>query len=171
MNKPAKGDYPEYFEAYLKNVDEEDPIKLLEDQKKELLNILISLTDDEANYSYAEGKWTIKELLGHLIDSERIMSYRALAIARGEQQSLPGFDQDEYVNGTNFNSRELSSLLDEYQKVRDATISLFKSFEESVYDRKGTANNNPLTVRGVIFMIPGHEKHHIKILKEKYLQK
>ncbi len=110
-------------------------------------------------------------MLGHLIDSERVFCYRAVAIARGEKQSLPGFEQDDYVNGGNFNSREFSDILEEYQKVREATIPLFKSFDEKVYDRRGVANENPLTVRAVLFLIPGHEKHHLNILKERYFKK
>ncbi|MEO8399899.1 MAG: DinB family protein [Ignavibacteriaceae bacterium] len=171
MKHPNKNDYPAYFENYLKNVDGENPIKNLEEQKIQLCNTLMPLTDEEANYSYAEGKWSIKEIIGHLIDTERVMSYRSMAIARGEKQHLPGFDQDEYAKGSNFKNRELSDILNEYQKVREATIALFKSFDESFYDKRGVANKSDVTVRAVIFMIPGHEMHHLKILKEKYLNK
>jgi len=170
MKKPLKGDYPKYFEAYFKNINDENPIELMESQKFELLDLLSTLNESKANYSYEKGKWSIKEVLGHLIDSERVFCYRAVAIARGETQSLPGFEQDDYVNNGNFNARELSNLLDEYQKIREATIPLFKSFDETIYDRRGTANNNPLTVRAVMFLIPGHEKHHINILKDRYLK-
>ena len=172
MKKPIKGDYPDYFESYFKNLDEsENPIDKMQSQKIELLNLLSTINESEANYRYAEGKWSIKEVLGHLIDSERVFCYRAVAIARGEKQSLPGFEQDDYVNGGNFNSREFSDILEEYQKVREATIPLFKSFDEKVYDRRGVANENPLTVRAVLFLIPGHEKHHLNILKERYFKK
>ncbi len=169
MKRPNKGDYPEYFETYFQNINDENPIELMESQRIEMLNLLSTLNETEANHSYAEGKWSIKEVLGHLIDSERVFCYRAVTIARGETQSLPGFEQDDYINNANFNSRELSNLLDEYQKVREATIALFKSFDVNDYDKKGIANNNPLTVRAVLFLIPGHEKHHINILKERYL--
>ncbi len=170
MKKPTKGDYPEYFEAYFNTINSENPIELMESQIIEMLNLLSTLNETEANQSYAEGKWSIKEVLGHLIDSERVFCYRAVAIARGETQSLPGFEQDDYVNAANFNSRELSNLLDEYQKVRESTLALFKSFDEKIYDKKGIANDNPLTVRAVMFLIPGHERHHINILKERYLK-
>ena len=170
MKRPEKGDYPEYFETYFQNIKDENPIELMVSQKKELLNLLSTTNENEANYSYTDGKWSIKEVLGHLIDSERVFCYRAVAIARGETQPLPGFEQDDYVNGGNFNSRELTDLIDEYQKIRDASIPLFKSFDETDYNKRGIANNNPLTVRAVLFLIPGHEKHHINILKERYLK-
>ncbi len=171
MRKPTKGDYPEYFETYFKNIKDKNPIELMESQKIEISSLLSGLSEAKANYRYAEGKWSIKEVLGHLIDSERVFCYRAVAIARGETQSLPGFEQDDYVHYGNFDSRELSDLLDEYQKVREATIPLLKSFDEKDYDKRGVANNNPLTVRAVMFLIPGHEKHHLNILKERYFKK
>jgi uncharacterized damage-inducible protein DinB len=171
MKKPAKGDYSEYFETYFKNINDENPIELMESQKIEMLNLLSTVNEKEANYSYAEGKWSIKQVLGHIVDSERVFCYRAMAIARGEEQSLPGFEQDDYVSAGNFNSRELSDLLDEYKKVREATIPLFKSFDEKIYGRRGVSNGSPLTVRAAMFIIPGHEKHHLNILKERYLKK
>lgn len=171
MKRPGKGDYPEYFETYFQNINDENPIELMETQKNEMLSLLSTINETKANYSYAEGKWTIKEVIGHLIDSERVFSYRAIAIARGDTQSLPGFEQDDYVNGGNFNSRKFLDLIDEYQKLREATIPLFKSFDEAIYDRRGTANENPLTVRAVLFLIPGHEKHHLNVLKDRYLNK
>ncbi len=117
MKRPEKGDYPEYFETYFQNINDENPIELMVSQKKELLNLLSTINENEANYSYADGKWSIKEVLGHLIDSERVFCYRAVAIARGETQPLPGFEQDDYVNSGNFNSRHCQTLLMSIKKL------------------------------------------------------
>lgn len=170
MELPKKGNYPAYFENYFKKVNGNNPVEILSKQLNEMNNLLINLNDEQANKSYAKGKWSVKEVLGHLIDTERVMSYRALAIARGEKQSLPGFEQDDYVKEADFNSRKINDLLEEYKKIRESTISLFETFDENIYDKKGTANNSPVTVRAIMFMIPGHEKHHINILKERYFK-
>lgn len=170
MELPKKGNYPAYFENYFKKVNGNNPVEILSKQLNEMNNLLINLNDEQANKSYAKGKWSVKEVLGHLIDTERVMSYRALAIARGEKQSLPGFEQDDYVKEADFNSRKINDLLEEYKKIRESTISLFETFDENIYDKKGTANNSPVTVRAIMFMIPGHEQHHINILKERYFK-
>lgn len=170
MELPKKGDYPGYFENYFKTINSNNPVNTLLTQSEEMFDLLNNISDEKANKSYAEGKWSIKEVLGHLIDTERVMSYRSLAIARGERQSLPGFEQDDYVKEADFNSRKINDLLEEYKTVRESTVSLFKTFNENIYDKKGTANNSPVTVRAIMFMIPGHEKHHINILKERYFK-
>lgn len=170
MELPKKGNYPAYFENYFKKVNGNNPVEILSKQLNEMNNLLKNLNDEQANKSYAKGKWSVKEVLGHLIDTERVMSYRALAIARGEKQSLPGFEQDDYVKEADFNSRKINDLLEEYKKVRESTISLFETFNENIFDKKGIANNSPVTVRAIMFMIPGHEKHHINILKERYFK-
>jgi hypothetical protein len=169
MQKPESKDYPASYEGYINNVADEDPIRMLEEQFIELRNILSPLDDSQAAHAYAEGKWSIKELIGHLIDTERVMSYRALAIARGEKQHLPGFDEKDYAKESNINSRNLSRILNEYHNVRKATLSLFKSFDENILSKRGVANNSEITVNAIVYMVAGHEKHHIKILKERYL--
>src|SRR5690606_14488952 len=143
--------------------------EILEAQSKELQQMLLLVDDEKGKYSYAPGKWSIKEILGHLIDAERIFSFRALCFARGEAQPLPGFEQDDYVREANFNSRSISSFMEEVYFLRTANLILFKSFSEAELSKVGVANENPISVRAIIYIIAGHEKHHMNILKEKYL--
>jgi hypothetical protein len=127
------------------------------------------LDEKQALYSYAPGKWNLKEVLVHCIDTERIMSYRALRFARNDQTELPGFEQDYYVPQSNANSRNMNDLLDEYKALRQSTIHLFKSFNDDVLKRAGLASGNSMSVRALGFMISGHEIHHLNICKERYL--
>lgn len=120
------------------------------------------------NYSYEEGKWTVKEVVGHLIDTERVMAYRAVCIARGEKQPLPGFDQDAYVKSGNFNKRELFDLIYEFRLLRESNMLLAKGFDEKALQRRGVASKNEVTVLALLYIIAGHEKHHMNILQERY---
>ena len=167
--RPAKGDYPEYYHRYVKLVDGEDIVELLKNQLKTFKNIYGSITEEQGNFAYAEDKWTVKEVICHVIDTERIMAYRALAFARGEEQALPGFEQDDYVANGNAASRDLKDLLNEYITLRASNIELFKSFGEEEFNRKGTASGNEVSVLALAFIIAGHELHHQKILEEIYL--
>ncbi len=133
-----------------------------------LVSVVVPVEKEE--YRYAEGKWTVKEVLGHICDTERILGYRALCIARGEQKELPGFDENHYVSNGYFNKRSLYDLAHEFSIVRESNIALFKSFDENILDKKGTANKNIMSVRSILFMIAGHEKHHINVIKERYLK-
>jgi uncharacterized damage-inducible protein DinB len=141
----------------------------LQQQAEELTSSLQHLPPEKQEFAYAPGKWTLKELFGHMVDTERIMAYRALCIARGEKQSLPGFEENDYVAHAAFAERELSSLLQEYRLQRQSNIFLFKSFSPAVLQRTGLANNHPATVRGLITVIAAHELHHMQILKDRYL--
>ena len=170
MERPKQNEYAPYYDTYIKKLDGNDIIKILSDQLKRTTNLLNSISEEKGNYSYADGKWSIKEMVGHLIDGERVFSYRALCIARGEQQPLPGFEQDDYVKIAQFDKRKLTSLVDEYKFTREADIALFKTFDEESKSRWGTASNNKVTVRALMFIIAGHEEHHINILKTKYLK-
>ena len=169
MRRPEIKEYAPYYEDYIKGVIGNDPFRNLANQYQEIQSILQSLPEEEANYAYSEGKWTVKEVLGHLIDTERIMSYRALCISRKEKQSLPGFEQDDYVKEANFKERTITNLLDDYRTVRKSTINLFKNFSESMLNQRGIANGEEVTVLALLYIITGHEMHHLKILKEKYL--
>ncbi len=137
----------------------------------DMLNLLNMAGEKNASFRYAEEKWSVKEVLGHIVDAERVFSYRALCIARGEKQSLPSFDENEYVQQANFDKRTLRNLLDEYDSVRLATVALFKSFSEEILMRKGIANGESITVQALLYIIAGHEIHHRRILDEKYLSK
>ena len=169
MPRPSKNDYAEYYHQYIFEIDNDNIIEVLENQLNTTLNIFKEIPENKGNFSYEEGKWSIKEVLGHCIDTERIFAYRALCIARGEKQHLPGMEQDDYVKEGEFNKRTLKNLLNEYELLRKSNIILFKSFQEKVLQNRGIASDNGVTVLGLMFIIAGHEKHHIKILKERYL--
>ena len=127
------------------------------------------LSDRDANFRYAEGKWSIKEVIGHIADVERIFVFRALCFARGEAVALPGFDENEYARQSNAGSRPLKDLVDELRTVRAATVSFFAGLSEKELLRRGTANQNGYTVRALAFIIAGHERHHVRIVAERYL--
>lgn len=166
--RPNKNDYAPYYEGYINLVKGEDIHKILVAQSIETQGVLNSFSDTMGNYSYEEGKWTVKEVVGHLIDTERVMAYRAMCIARGEKQSLPGFDQDPYVKFGNFNKRELFDLNYEFRLLRESNLLLAKGFDEESLQRHGLANNNEVTVLALLYIIAGHEKHHMNILQERY---
>jgi uncharacterized damage-inducible protein DinB len=170
MARPLPGDYQAYQQAYLDEIEGDDSLKILRDQLKTTAEFIESIPDEKGTHTYAEGKWTIKQVIEHMIDTERIMAYRALCIARGEKQSLPGFEQDDYVNASNSNNRKISNLLNEYKKVRESNITLFENFDENILSRRGVANGKPITVNAILFVIAGHEAHHLNILKAKYLK-
>lgn len=170
MNFPEPGEYAEYYSGYMKNIPaDKNIIEVMTEGRDNLQSLIRNLTEEKGNYAYAEGKWSVKEVLGHLADVERVMAYRALCIARGEQQPLPGFEQDDYVKTGGFNNRSLSSLADELLQVRNSSLALFKSFTAEDGLRRGKANNYDTTARAFMFIIAGHELHHVKILKERYL--
>ena len=169
MRRPETNEYAPFYEGYIKDVIGNNPFRNLENQYQEIQSILQSLPEEEANFAYAEGKWTVKEVLGHMIDTERIMDYRALCISRKDKQSLPGFEQDDYVQEANFKERTITNLLEDYRIVRKSTISLFKNFTENMLNQRGVANDKEITVLALLYIITGHEMHHLKILKEKYL--
>jgi uncharacterized damage-inducible protein DinB len=153
----------------VKLVPEGDIVQILDDQMKVTIDKLKSLTKEESEYRYATGKWSIKEVMGHIIDTERIMSYRLLSIARGEKISLPGYDENKYVEEANFDNQSLKDLLDHFVAVRQSTIYLINSLSRETLTRKGIANGHEVTVRALITIIAGHELHHRKIIIERYL--
>ncbi|QHL86245.1 DUF664 domain-containing protein [Nibribacter ruber] len=170
--KPQPSEYPAYYEKYINNIsDSTNVLDLLHTQRQEVVQLFARVSESESNFAYEPGKWSIKELLGHMNDTERIMAYRALCFARGEQQPLPGFDENDYVVHANFSERTLTDLVEEHMTVRAATISLFKSLSTAALGRLGNANGNPMTVAALAFIIAGHERHHLNILKERYLAK
>jgi len=169
--KPKPGDFNPFYNEYISLIGDDDVIEVLEEQRKTSEKFLNTFTENQGNYSYADGKWTVKEVLGHVIDTERVMAYRALAFARNEGQSLPGFEQDDYVAESNFNRRSLVDLINEFKTLRESNIILFKSFDDEIFNRRGTANESEVTVLALIYIIAGHEKHHIIILKERYTEK
>ena len=171
MNEALKtNNFADYFKYYIGLTEgNDDVIKSLEDAHQRTNELLDLTTEEQGNYRYAEGKWTIKELLVHLIDMERIFCNRALRISRNDKTDLPGYDHDEYVKYSDANDRSLCDICKEYNLVRQGTIALFNSFNAEQLKRDGTANNNQLTVLSIGFIIAGHETHHVNVLEGKYL--
>jgi len=170
IKRPAEGDYLPYALGYINQIPADaDPLQVLRDQPRELHALLSGLSEAQAEKPYAAGKWSLKEMLLHQIDSERIFAYRALRFARADGQDLRGFEQDDYVAHSRANVRSIASLLAEYDAVRAATVVLFESFGEDELNRRGTANGGPATVRALLYIVPGHERHHFNIIRERYM--
>jgi len=169
MAKPSPDTYFNYFKRYIDLVPEEDLMTGFCNQTASIEPFLRNITEDQSNYAYAEGKWTIKELLQHVIDTERIFNYRALCFARGEQQNLPGFDEDDYAANAHAAQRKWKSLIEEFIALRKATMLMYESFDAAVLENGGRANNNPATALSIGFTTIGHYYHHKKILEERYL--
>lgn len=167
-NRPDTDEYGDFYQDYIDLITEQNVMEVLIKQGQQIYTMLQKLSPEEADYRYADGKWNVKEVIGHLIDTERIMAYRALCISRGESISLPGYDHNAYVENANFDNRSLQNLAAEYDAQRNSNISLFNSFEEEQILRKGTANNTTVSVRGLAYIIAGHERYHLNSLEEKY---
>jgi len=168
--RPQPGEYAPYYDRYISLVPGSDVLAALEDQRRQMLLLLSGRTESDGDIRYAPEKWSLKEVLGHISDTERIMSYRALRISRGDATPLEGFEQDDYVRNGPFARRPLADLIEDYIAVRRATISLFRNLDEAAWTRRGVASKNEVTVRALAFIIAGHELHHRKILEEKYLR-
>ena len=163
-------EYVSYYGNYIAQVtDEYTLIEELEISLHRFIKFVQDIPMDKFDYRYAEGKWTIKDIIQHIIDAERIFSYRALRFARNDKAELPGFEENEYVEEANGNQRSIMELLTELSSVRHATLLLFKSFNEEQVCRVGIASNNPMSVRAIGFVIIGHQNHHQKIFEERYL--
>jgi hypothetical protein len=165
---PQASEYAPYYSRYISLVKGDDILTALEHQLPVTKALFSSLTSQQGDFRYAPDKWSVKQVLGHVVDTERIFSYRALRIARGDQTPIEGFEQDDYARDGFFENRTLSNLLDEYETVRKATLSLFQNLDPAAWGRSGTANNNKITVRAAAYIIAGHELHHMQVLKEKY---
>ena len=169
MERPLKNEYPDYTKIYIQQVEGDDIPVILSDQLISMKEIFEEMSDTQGLFAYKEGKWTIKEVIGHMIDTERIMSYRALRIARKDKMNLAGFDENFYVENGNFNIRTVQDLLEEFTHVRNATISFARTLTPEICTYTGTANENLLSVSALMFIIAGHVQHHLTIVKERYL--
>jgi uncharacterized damage-inducible protein DinB len=168
--KPQAGEYAPYTIIYIALLPEDGLIlKHLEDNLHATAEFIRSLPEEKLSYRYADGKWTIREILAHLIDDERIYAYRALRFARNDQTELPGFEQDAYAIESRANERSRDDLLHEFASVRKSTIDLFNSFDDRVLTRSGVASGNVMSVRAAAYHIAGHELRHLNIIKERYL--
>jgi DinB superfamily len=169
MSKPINGSHPSYFDRYINLVPEDDLQTAFKNQLPLITALLNSISEEKSMHAYAPGKWTIKELLLHMTDTERIFAYRSLCFARREAQSLPGFDENLYAENSHANTRSWAALVNEFLLVRKHTELLFESFTEEALHNTGTANNNPATPLSMGFTAIGHVYHHKKILEERYL--
>lgn len=169
MNRPSKNEYNEYHETYISLVEETDIVSALENQIDEINNLFASISEEKADFRYAEGKWSIKELVGHLIDSERVFSYRALRISRGDETPLAGFEQDDYVANGNFGNTKLSDLIEEFSLLRRSNVLFFKNLSDEAWSCLGIANEATISVRAIAYIMVGHIRHHADILRQRYL--
>ncbi len=166
--RPDPTEHSPYFARYIDLATEDDIIDALEKQRGTTRGMFEGIDDKRGGYRYAPGKWSIKQVIGHMADSERVFAYRTLAISRGEKQSLPGFDEKTYVDGANFDSLSMRDLVENLSIVRAATLSLLRSLSPEAWTARGVANDSEVTPRALAYITLGHERHHLKVLKEKY---
>jgi hypothetical protein len=166
--RPDATEYGSFFHGYVSSVPEGDVIAILRDSGRTLHERLSPIPEERGGHRYAEGRWTIREVLGHLIDAERIFTYRALRIARGDATPLPGFDENDYVRASGSDTRTLASLVREQAVVREGTVQLFESLPDEAWIRRGTASGAEISVRALAYITAGHALHHFRILGERY---
>lgn len=167
--RPAQTEYAPYYGTYIDLVPEGDVVETLARQIAETLALLEPLDEQQGEYRYARGKWSVKDIVGHLCDTERIFSLRALHFARNDPAPLPGMEQDPYVLWAESDRRALHSLLTELAAIRNATLALFRGLDPGVWSRRGTADGVEFTVRSLAYIIAGHELHHRRVIRERYL--
>ncbi|MDQ5838124.1 MAG: DinB family protein [Acidobacteriota bacterium] len=167
--RPEADEYASFYETYVSLVPEGEVVETLRRQSEEVSALLAGIAEERAAYAYAPGKWSIKQVVGHVIDAERIFSYRAMAIARGERQPLPGMDQDEYMAGADFEARTLADLAEEFSHLRRANVLMLRGLPATAWSRRGTASGNEVTVRALAYIIAGHAAHHLQVLRTRYL--
>ena len=169
MNRPEKNEYDPYYERYVSLVENRDIIDTLGAQPTQLQDLLTALPEEKGEFAYDEGKWSIKELIGHLIDGERMFAYRLFRISRADETPIEGFEQDGYIENAHSNRRSFSELLEEFSLLRRANLILIKNLTDDGWSRVGTANNAKISTRALIYIMAGHIEHHLGILKERYL--
>ena len=169
IQRPQLNECAEYYHGYISEAPEGDIIDILGRQLQETRRLLVNLSEKQADYRYATGKWSLKEVLAHLLDAERVFGFRAFWFARNNSSSLPSMEQDDFIKFGKFDQSRLQDLLAEYEQVRHSDILLFKSFDAEVWNRRGVASGCEFTVRTFPFIIAGHERHHLRVLMEKYL--
>jgi len=166
--RPEAGEYAPYYDRYISLVAGTDILATLDTQRRQTMLLLSGRDESEGDLRYAPDKWSAKQVLGHVCDTERIFAYRALRIARGDQTPLPGFEQDDYVKNGPFAKAPLAEIIEDYIAVRRATLTLLRNLDEAAWTRRGVASKNEVSVRALAYMIAGHELHHRRILEEKY---
>lgn len=171
MAKPVMSEVPVFYKGYVENVKDMELLEALTQSSKVALNIFRTIPEDMGEYRYSEGKWSIKEVLNHLMDAERIVGYRALRFSRNDKTPLSGFEENDYAPLANAHGRTIHQLTEEMERLRLTTVDLFSSFTPEMLKRDGVANNNKLSVFHLGYIIAGHETHHRKIIVERYLKK
>lgn len=171
MSRPQPAEYDPYYQKYISLVPEEDIIPSLKVQIGELAELFKGMTEEKGTYAYADGKWTVKEVLSHLIDGERMFAYRALRVARGDKTPIEGFEQDGYIENSHANRRPISKLIDEFTLLRKANLMFFENLEPGDWIRTGIANNVEISVRSLAWIMVGHIRHHVAILQDRYFAK
>jgi len=166
--RPEPDEYSPYHVRYISLVQGNDILGALESQRRQTLILLSGRDDKDGDFRYAPDKWSVKEVLGHVCDTERIFAYRALRIARGDRTPLAGFEQDDYIRNAPFAHRPIAEIIEDYIAVRRATLTLFRNLDEQAWMRRGIANNAEISVRALAYIAAGHELHHRRILEEKY---
>ncbi len=169
MQRPEKTEYANYYETYVSLVEETDIVAALQNQISEMQNLFDAVSEEKGAFAYAAGKWTIKEVIGHLNDGERIFAYRALRFARNDQTPIEGFEQDDYVRNARFSDCKVADLAEEFSLLRRANVLFFKSLTDEMWRRGGAASNAEVSVRALAFIMVGHVRHHANILKARYL--
>jgi len=169
IQRPTKEEYGGHFGTYIDVVPDGNIVDILAEDLKSTSEFLSDLPVEKADFRYEPGKWSVKEVIGHIADTERVMSYRLLRIARGDRTPLPGFDQDEYMKNVNFDAYSLSDLIENFIAVRRATLTLVRSLTDEAWVRTGTASHSALSAKALAYIIAGHGLHHLRIVKEKYL--
>lgn len=169
MNLPSKNEYNEFYETYVSLVPETDILAAMQEQSNELESIFCKISEEKSLFAYAEGKWTIRELLGHLTDGERHFSYRALRFSRADETPIEGFEQEGYIKNAYFNQIKLSDLLEELLFLRRANLKMYENLSDEAWLRNGTASGFPVSVRALAYISVGHIRHHLQILRERYL--
>lgn len=168
MSRPTETEYAPSFESYVSHATEDDILPAMRSQIDALDVLLDRVTPERETYAYGEGKWTIRQIVGHLIDGERVFGYRALCIARGETQDLPGFDENAYMPNAPYEHVDLEDLLSEFRLVRLSNIAMFRALDETAWTRMGMANGAPVSVRALAYVMVGHARHHMGVLRERY---
>jgi hypothetical protein len=166
--RPGEGEYAPFYAGYVGLVPEADIVAVLEQQAGELRELAASVPADRETFRYAEGKWSVREVLGHLVDGERVFGYRAFCISRGERAGLPSFDENHYVAEARSNAIPLRELADELALVRESNLAFLRRLEPGEWERSGTASGKPITVRALAWVMAGHPRHHVGILRERY---
>jgi hypothetical protein len=166
--RPEAGEYTPYYERYVSLVAGADILTALDQQRRDTMTLLCGLSEEDGNFRYAPGKWSAKEVLGHVCDTERVFAYRAMRISRADATPLEGFEQDDYVSNGPFARATMPDLIEDFIAIRRATLSLLRYLDEAAWTRRGIANKNEVTVRALAYIIAGHELHHRRILEEKY---